>query len=212
MTQTVLSTDTFNYWKILNTNGSDAFVGVIGDETFIWGAQLEEQRYATSYIPTPTNSPASRSADWYSKTGLSSYISSTAGVLYAEIASLSSEDDSTRIFSLSDGNYINRVFIGFLRNGRTYAAINNQPVEYFTPTDPTDFHKVAIKYEDNNTKFFANGNQIGSTETTQTVPSGLNQIKFTGGSSSNRFYGKVKDLRVYNTALTDLELQELTTI
>ena len=188
-----------------NDSSSSSFV-------YIWGAQLEEQRYATSYIPT-TIETVSRSADWCSKTGLSSYISSTAGVLYAEIASLSSEDESTRIISLNDGGDINRVFIGFLSSGRTYAAINNQPVEYFTPTDPTVFHKVAIKYEDNNTKFFANGNQIGSTETTQTVPSGLSQIKFTdGGASSNRFYGKVKDLRVYNTALTDLELQELTTI
>ena len=181
------------------------------EEFFIAFAQLEEQSYATSYIPT-TSQTASRSGDWYSKTGLSSYISSTAGVLYAEIASLSAEDNSRRIFSLNDGGDINRVLIGFLSGGTTYVAINNQPVAYFTPTDPTDFHKVAIKYEDNNTKFFVNGNQIGSTETTQTVPSGLSQIKSTSGINSDRFYGKVKDLRVYNTALTDLELQELTTI
>ena len=187
-----------------NDSSSSSFV-------YIWGAQLEEQRYATSYIPT-TSETASRSGDWCSKTGLSSYISSTAGVLYLEIASLSSEDESTRIISLNDGGNINRVFIGFLSNGRTYAAINNQPVAYFMPTDPTVFHKVAIKYEDNNTKFFANGNQIGSTETTQTVPSGLSQIKFTDGLNSDRFYGKVKDLRVYNTLLTDAELITLTTI
>jgi hypothetical protein len=211
ITQTVLSTDSFNIWKINGTNGSFIGTGIVGDETFIWGAQLEEQRYATSYIPT-TSETASRSGDWFSKTGLSSYISSTAGVLYAEIASLSTEDNSRRIFSLNDGGDINRVLIGFLSGGTTYVAINNQPVAYFTPTDPTDFHKVAIKYEDNNTKFFANGNQIGSTETTQTVPSGLSQIKFTSGLNSDRFYGKVKDLRVYNTLLTDLELQELTTI
>jgi len=178
----------------------------------VWGAQLEEKPYATSYIPT-TSGTQSRGVDSAIKDGLSSYISSTAGVLYLEIAALTDEDSATRIISLNDGDYINRVFIGFLSNGRTYAAINNQPVAYFMPTDPTVFHKVAIKYEDNNTKFFANGNQIGSTETTQTVPSGLSQINFNdGGATSNRFHGKVKDLRVYNTALTDLELQTLTTI
>ena len=121
-----------------------------------------------------------------------------------------SEDSSTRIISLNDGGNINRVFIGFLSNGRTYAAINNQPVEYFTPTDPTVFHKVAIKYEDNNTKFFANGNQIGSTETTQTVPSGLSQIRFTDGGTSNPFYGNVKCIAVFKEALTDAELTALT--
>jgi len=182
------------------------------EEFFIAFSQLEEQPYATSYIPT-TSETASRSGDSFSKTGLSSYISSTAGVLYAEIASLSSEDNSTRVFSLNDGGGTNIVYIGFSSSGgRIYAGINYQIVAYFTPTDPTDFYKVAIKYEDNNTKFFVNGNQIGSTETTQTVPSGLSQIKSTSGLNSDRFYGKVKDLRVYNTLLTDLELKELTTI
>ena len=191
--------------RIVFNNISDS------EEFYVWGAQLEEQPYATSYIPT-TSETASRSGDSFSKTGLSSYISSTAGVLYAEIASLSTGDNTQRVISLNDGGNINRVLIGFSRNGTTYAAINNQPVAYFTPTDPTVFHKVAIKYEDNNTKFFVNGNQIGSTETTQTVPSGLSQIKSTSGLNSDRFFGKVKDLRVYNTLLTDLELKELTTI
>jgi len=212
ITQTVLSTDSFNIWKINGTNGSFIGTGIVGDETFIWGAQLEEQRYATSYIPT-TSETASRSGDSFSKTGLSSYISSTAGVLYAEIASLSSEDNSTRVFSLNDGGGTNIVYIGFSESaGRIYAGINYQIVAYFTPTDPTVFHKAAIKYEDNNTKFFVNGNQIGSAETTQTVSSGLSQIKSTSGLNSDRFFGKVKDLRVYNTLLTDLELKELTTI
>ena len=53
ITQTVLSTDSFNYWKINGTNGSSIGTGVVGDETFIWGAQLEEQSYVTPYIPTP---------------------------------------------------------------------------------------------------------------------------------------------------------------
>jgi hypothetical protein len=180
-------------------------------EVLFHGVQLEKQPFATSLIPT-TNGILTRSADSASKTGLSSYISSTAGVLYLEIASASAEDNTTRIISLNDGGSINRVFIGFLSSGRTYAAINNQVVAYFTATDPTVFHKVAIKYEDNNTKFFANGNKIGSTEITQTAPSGLDTIKFTDGGSSNRFYGKLKDLRVYNTALTDAELVTLTTI
>ena len=192
--------------RIVFNNISDS------EEFYVWGAQLEEQPYATSYIPT-TSETASRSGDSFSKTGLSSYISSTAGVLYAEIASLSTGDNSTRVFSLNDGGSTNVVYIGFSSSGgRIYAGINYQIVAYFTPTDPTDFHKVAIKYEDNNTKFFVNGNQIGSTETTQTVPSGLSQIKSTSGLNSDRFYGKVKDLRVYNTLLTDLELKELTTI
>ena len=52
ITQTVLSTDGNNIWKINGTNGSSFSDGIVGDETFIWGAQLEVGSYTTSYIPT----------------------------------------------------------------------------------------------------------------------------------------------------------------
>jgi hypothetical protein len=215
MTQTVLSTDTFNYWKILNTNGSNAFVGVIGDETFIWGAQLEEKPFATSYIPTPTNSPESRGVDSASKDGLSSYISSTAGVLYAEFAGLTNKlDGFFKVLTLNVGTAsgANRILLGFSSTNTIYASVVGQFIASYTPTDATDFHKVAVKYEDNNSKLFVNGVQVGSTETTQTIPSGLSRLGFDSGGGSSRFHVKTKDVRVYNNALTDLELQELTTI
>lgn len=211
MTQTILSTDTFNIWKILNSNGSSALIGVIGEETFIWGAQLEELPYASSYIPT-TSGIESRGADSASKDGLSSYISSTAGVLYAEFAALSNEDNTFRTLSLSDGGAVNRIFIGFDSSNDVYASIDGEIIQDFTPTDATDYIKAAIKYEDNNSKLFVNGNQISTTNTTATVPSGLNRLGFDSGAGSSRFRAKTKDVRVYNTALTDAELINLTTI
>ena len=211
ITQTVLSTETFNYWKINGTNGSSIGTGVVGDETFIWGAQLEEQPYATSYIPT-TSGTASRGADSAIKDGLSSYISSTSGVLYAEFAALSNEDNTFRVFSLSDGGSVNRIFIGFDSSNDVYASIGGEFIQDFTPTDATDFIKAAIKYEDNNSKLFVNGNQISTTNTTATVPSGLNRLGFDSGLGGSPFHVKTKDLRVYNTALTDAELITLTTI
>jgi len=215
MTQTVLSTDTFNYWKILNTNGSNAFVGVIGDETFIWGAQLEEQRYATSYIPTTTGS-ASRGADSASKDGLSSYISSTEGVLYSEIADFS--DDFFGAISLSDGSLLNRIYIIYVNVSniiqvKVDVGDVNQVVITQTLSDITSNTKVAFKYKANDFSLWINGTEyIGTPVNGGGVPSGLNRLGFDYGVVGDRFNGKVKDLRVYNTALTDLELQELTTI
>ena len=44
------------------------------------------------------------------------------------------------------------------------------------------------------------------------VPTGLNQLYLssTGGGLGSDFYGKVKQLQVYNTALTDEQLLQLT--
>ena len=56
-------------------------------------------------------------------------------------------------------------------------------------------------------KLFVNGVQVGSTKTTTTIPSGLSRLGFDSGGGSSRFSVKTKDVRAYNTALTDLELQ-----
>ena len=42
------------------------------------------------------------------------------------------------------------------------------------------------------------------------VPSGLNELSFSRGGGSDYFYGKVKQLQVYDTALTDTQLAALT--
>ena len=197
-------------WHFKNNDYTDD----IGDGVngiYVWGAQFEALPYATSYIPT-TIQPASRGVDSAFKDGLSSYISSTSGVLYAEFAALSNEDNTFRVFSLSDGGSVNRIFIGFDSSNDVYASIGGEFIQDFTPTDATDFIKAAIKYEDNNSKLFVNGNQISTTNTTATVPSGLNRLGFDSGAGSSRFHVKTKDLRVYNTALTDAELITLTTI
>ena len=183
-------------------------------EVLFYGVQLEKKPFATSLIPT-IDGIESRSEDSALKTGLSSYISSTAGVLYAEFATLSNEDDSynLRAFSLSDGNVgNNRLYIAISNLNVIYAYLGATYLGFFTPTDSTTFHKVAVKYEDNNSKLFVNGNQMGTTNITATVPSGLSRLGLDSGTGGSKFHGKVKDLRVYKSALTDAELVTLTTI
>ena len=88
---------------VLAENDND--VSYTGDGTsgvYVWGAQLEQQSYATSYIPT-NGAIATRLADVATNSGNSTLINSTEGVLYAEIAALA--DDSTNKFiSISNGS------------------------------------------------------------------------------------------------------------
>ena len=70
------------------------FGGILTDsyaDISIWGAQLENQSYATSYIPT-NGAASTRLQDIATNSGNSTLINSTEGVLYAEIAALA--DDS----------------------------------------------------------------------------------------------------------------------
>ena len=58
---------------------------------------------------------------------------------------------------------------------------------------------------------WVNGTEV-LTDTTGGTPISLSELAFDNGSGSAQFQGKVKDVRTYNTALTDAELQTLTTI
>ena len=95
------------------SKGSSTGSSVVGTDEYlyIWGAQIEEQSYATSYIPT-NGATNTRLQDIANNSGNSSLINSTEGVLFLEIAALA--DDSTdRRITISDGTNNNRVGFGY---------------------------------------------------------------------------------------------------
>ena len=77
--------------------------------------------------------------------------------------------------------------------------------------DTKDYHKVAIKYKLNDFSMFVDGTKV-NTDTTGSVSSAgtLNVINFDEGFGTNDFYGKVKGLAVYNEALSESQLMQLT--
>jgi hypothetical protein len=133
--------------------------------------------------------------------------------LYAEIAALADDISGFRVLSISDGGSTNRIFIGYTSNN-IYANVGAGTTigSPYTPTNASNFHKVALKYENNNCKFFVDGSQIGSTTTSITIPSGMNSLQFDSGAGSSDFFGNTKGLKYYPKALADVQLEDLTTI
>ena len=186
------------------------------DGLYIFGAQLEAGSYPTSYIPTSGQSGGvTRSADVCNNGGNEQVINSTEGVLYAEIAALA-DDLSSRIISLSDGTDTNRVNLFYFSQSNDLAVnyrVSGSTVVSFIAdlTDITNFSKVAFKWESGNFKMYVDGALIDEDTNTTMLPSDtLDVLSFSRGDGSFGFYGNVKDVRVYNTALTDQELQNLT--
>ena len=179
--------------------------------------QLENLSYATSYIPTE-GATNTRLQDIANNSGNSTLINSTEGVLYGEIASLSNETSSNYI-SLSDGTYDNRLSIFYTSGSNIIRAFlrvggASQADMTFTVSDITEFHKVAFKYKENDFALWINGVEVATDTSGSTIPSGtltklsFSEINTTGGL----FRGKSKALAVYKEALTDAQLQSLTTI
>ena len=185
---------------------------------YMWGGQLEALSYPTSYIPT-NGSTVTRDAETCTNAGNSTLINSTEGVLYAEIAALV-DDQSYRYITLSDGTNSNYVIIRYYNIANKISAfientsgVQGSTSHSFSPSETiTDFHKVAFKWKANDFALWIDGTEVSTQSSGTTFSSNvLNKLQFNeGDGSGNDFYGKCKALTVYNTALTDAELTELT--
>lgn len=200
------------YPAFTGTFGSSASSSNIGTVT-IYGIQVEQGSYATSYIPTEGSS-VTRSAETANGAGNSTVFNDSEGVLYVEIAALAN-DGTVRRIALANSSPVtglHRIELSSTDNkvfGVTYVSPSNQAVISEVLTDVTTSFKIAYKFKANDFALWVNGVEVG-TDSSGSVPTGLVNINFDNGSGSNDFYGKVKDLRVYDTALSDSELQALT--
>ena len=215
-------TETWQRFEVNSTTSSTGETGFYAvdfrgsgtlDEVLVWGAQSENLSYATSYIPTLTGSQETRATETATGAGSAELINSTEGVLYAEIAALAN-DGTFREITLNDGSTNNVVEIRYKSTANQFQfVVRNGGAAVVSPTitltNPLEFIKVAFSYKTNDYKMYINGVEV-ATDTSGTMPSGLNNLSFNWGGS-NPFYGKCKAVAVFNEALSDSELTQLTT-
>ena len=203
---------TYQFFKPVDA--ADSAIGTASgtDGALIYGAQLENGTYATSYIPT-NGSTVTRAAETANGSGNSEVFNDSEGVLFADIAALA-DDGTYRILSLSDGTTGERVYMQYTNVSNTLTtvvkngAVTQAIISYILPNE-TEFSKVLVKYKSNDFALWVNGFEVG-TDTSGNTPIGLSELAFDDGNGGNDFYGKTKELGYYDTALTDEELEYLT--
>ena len=180
---------------------------------YLWGCQVEEGASLTSYIKTEGGS-STRNAETCNNAGDANTFNDNEGVLYAEIAALS-DDLTFRSIALSDGTTNNRVMLRYRTTSNQinlFIRANSTTIVNSTKTltDITNFSKFALKYKSGDIALWIDGVEAKTHTDTFTLI-GLDRLSFDAGNGSDDFYGKCKDLRYYDTALTDAELKKLTT-
>jgi len=199
----------------------NVYAGEVGNTTNdglidIYGAMLEQGSYPTSYIPT-NGSTVTRSAETANGSGNSEVFNDSEGVLFANINSQTLSSGNDRVLSISDGTTNNRIFIGFRESagGVIYSFVivgGVAQANYNTNiTSLNTYSKVTLKYKQNDFSIYVNGFKVYEDTSGSVFPSGtLSNLSFNQGISSNNFYGKTKELGYYDTALTDAELEYIT--
>ena len=189
-----------------------------GDGTsglYIWGAQLEAGSYATSYIPTQ-GATATRVAE-VCEQNLSNQVSLTEGVFYVDVTNLGRTQNANILTQNSTSNSVygyiqtnNRIVFGLFANSVSVPITSSLEYEIGTRT------KIAFHYKSGNSKLYVNGSLVGNSTDTFTIGSGFaDAIRLIDNSSSYFAFPEksiLQEFKIYNTSLTDLQLQQLTTL
>jgi len=221
---TITKTNTTGAFYIITWNSSSGNNIYQGDGTsgiYVWGAQLEQGAFPTSYIPT-TASTVTRSADNASITGtnFSSWYNQSEGTVYTKANSNNLASGGV-IFIASNASYTERFaqlsLTGNIGYGYGVSWITNSSViggGAFTLVGDTyangAYKKIALSGIAGNFNGVS-GNQVLSTKKTNLYPTGITQARI-GSYNNNVSYlnGTISRLTYYPRALKPNQLQMLT--
>jgi hypothetical protein len=209
------SVSTYPYIGVCQLSNSIFYNGTGAYTAQIWGAQYEASAYPTSYIPTLAAS-ATRGADACSKTGISSLIGQTEGVIFLDF-----------VYTQLDSNGLIPITIGTDSSNVAYIFIDGSNKITFdfvvagTPTGRIQTavgyavkgtrYKFAFAYKANDFAAYINGQLIG-TDSSGAIAAFSNfylGYPYAAGYSTPN---TVNQALVFKTRLTNAELAELTTL
>jgi len=176
--------------------------------------QIENGSYPTSYIPT-SGSTETRQADICNKTGVESLLGQTEGTLFLEFVPQNTSDLQVMFQIRTTGSSnVGQVDIRF-QSGQIKALGGDNDTTQFSIsggsiTEGANY-KAAIRYKANDVKFYINGSSVGSDTVCSFTSSAKQQIGFAENLTSFLPSIEIKEAVAFNEALTDEELQTLTT-
>ena len=205
-------TTSFNVIAIFN-NGSTNYTGDGISGLYIYGAQLEEGSYATSYIPT-SGASVTRVADSSIQTLPDGIIGQTEGSVYVEVNI--SNTTSKTILALDSGSASNFIILDTTSSLSPKILVRQSsgsfPAIITGTTMSYGVNKIAFCYKSGDYAMYVNG-VLSGTSTSTTFPSGIiSKISVGANSSYGYLSDTVNDVKLYNTRLSNSELAALTTI
>ena len=227
-TQTFTSATATVYIVLYNSNGITNYTGDGTSGIYLWGAQVEQGAFPTSYIPT-TASTVTRSADLAQMTGtnFSSWFNQSEGTLYADLNNITTRSSLSfdRLVALAGSNVnINEISIftqtasgGGAQNlfipGISYSPdgsyVVGNSLSVVSGGGPQRIGKAIISYQRNNFGFTVNGEKptfSGKGE----IPICDRLLIFGQARYQLAPSGYIKRLTYYPKRLKDFQLQYLT--
>jgi len=209
---TVTATAAANSFRIYLCSNSTTY-NYAGNGTsglYAWGAQVEAGAFPSSYIPTTTAS-ATRAADVLTVTGLTQ---SAPYSLYAEAQIPVVGPNSAAWLQLgSDDNNFSTLYNSSGTTGTTIDRVggsNDAVISTTYVSAQGSAWKMAARYSTNDTRLAVNA-VLGTLDTANSPPGGSQIWIGSGTATFSPAFGYLRRAAIFSRALTDAELQSLTT-
>jgi hypothetical protein len=199
-----------------NSSGEEVFGGDTAKGFYIWGAQLEESPYATSYIPT-TGSTATRAADVSTSAATfgNSWYEPDEGTVFAEGArnfTISSQFPRILSFGTAGSNAELIDILGASGDDRLdvlESNISQAQLRIVPDTAAFTRSSYAAAFKNNNFAFTRNGDAV-LIDTSGTVPA-VSQLRIGDRQDGVRTHnGTIRRLTYWPTRLSNDTLQTIT--
>ena len=198
--------------QLAKSTSNTSYTGDGTSGIYLWGAQFEQSSYPTSYIPT-NGTAITRAAETANGSGNAATFNDSEGVLMAEISALDLLSDISRTIMLTSSDGLNYVNIYWQSNGvlTVFNNVNGVNTVLFQETlnDITTFHKASLKWSSQGYELWVNGLKLANSTNTS-VPTGLSELMFNWYGDIRYFHGKTRELQYFDSALTDAQLETLT--
>jgi hypothetical protein len=206
---------------LLDSNGAAVYQGDGSSGVFVWGAQLEQGAFPTSYIPT-TNSTVTRTADNVSMVGenFSSWYNQSEGSIHS-IISLTRQmtTDGSGTWTLDNGNFARGISLYHASAPNVRVATRDATFQQ-TSGDVSSVDLSKLKSCTNILKSVTSEsischNGIFTGITTYSLDVNINRLliglnNIIGNPSNNYFNGTISQLTYYPRRLTNAQLVTLT--
>lgn len=132
-----------------------------GDQYYLFGAQVEQGSYPTSYIAS-TSGLITRQKDICINGGDADLFDITEGSFFVDV--LPFNNGTVNTISLSNGTFSQRILIQFQSNGTQVRLYSNGGVSNYQTITFNQRNKILVTFKLNEYKFYINGS-LGSTDT-----------------------------------------------
>ena len=181
---------------------------------YVWGYQIEEGAFPTSYIPRPDTSTATRNPDNVSMTGdnFSDWYNQSEGTVFASFRAQAQPSATKYLMGISNNSSGELIYIRATASGSDSAMrdggsdVAYKPIAY--SRDINTLSKHCVSYKQNDFIVSAQG-QISTVDDNCTVPTPTN-ISIGSLYNTTHLGGTISQLTYYPTRLTNTQLQTLT--